>query len=121
MEIALKYGLTILFLGATVFAAKKVFEQKNLITINCKYFNASRIFIFACLIISVFMIFTEKTDAFDKIRTFSMMLLVALLMCLRDGVGEEGFVSNGNLFPYSSISHYDIEETNKAIVVYVVT
>ena len=121
MENILNYGLTVVFLGATLFAGKKVLQQKHLISINCKYFNVSRIFIFVCLVVSLVLVFVEKSDVFNKIRTISMMALVLLLMCLRDGVGEEGFVSNGNLFPYSSISHYDIEETNKAIVVYVVT
>ena len=121
METLFNYGLIILFLGVALFIGKKVFEQKSLISINCKYLNASRFFIIFCLVGSLVLIFIEESAMLDKIRTISMMALVTMLLCLRDGVGEKGFIYNGNLFPFSSISHYDVEVKEKDILVYVIT
>ena len=119
MEI-FNYALTILFLGAAVWMGKKVFEQRNQITIACKYLNGYRIFIMVCFAASFGLMILGFKDLFDLIRSLAMTTMVGLFLCLREGAGPEGFVYNGSLIPYTAVSHYDYKTSDQTMLVYVV-
>ena len=119
MEI-FNYALTVLFLGAAVWMGKKVLEQRKQIEIFCRYLNAYRIFIIICFVMSAGLMVVGLTDVFDFIRSLAMTVMVGLFLCLREGAGETGFVCNGTLIPYSSVSHYDYKNDGKNLIVYVI-
>lgn len=116
----LNIALTVLFMAGAVFMGKKVLDQRNQITIYCKYINGYRLFIMVCLVASVVLLFVGYSDILDLIRSLTISVMVGLFLCMREGVGDTGFVYNGLLYSFETVSHYDLKQTDKELIVYVV-
>lgn len=55
---------------------------------------------------------------FDVYRLTGTVFAVSIYMLVRDGVGEEGLVSGGKLYPWSEVRAYDYETRKNVIAVY---
>lgn len=60
----------------------------------------------------------QKLTYFDIYRLTGTVVAVSVYMLVRDGVGEEGLVSAGKLYPWSEVRAYDYEVKKNVIAVY---
>lgn len=60
----------------------------------------------------------KKLSYFDIYRLTGTVVAVSVYMLVRDGVGEEGLVSAGKLYPWPEVRAYDFEIKKNVIAVY---
>lgn len=60
----------------------------------------------------------QSLSYFDIYRLTGTVVAVSVYMLVRDGVGEEGLVSGGKLYPWSEVRAYDYEKRKNVVAVY---
>jgi hypothetical protein len=89
------------------------------VMIQDQQWSTLRMIFLALGILSVFSLFmTEGNTVYDYCRIVATIIAVTVYMACRDGVGEEGLIAGGKLFPWSEVKAWDYEERSKVVAVY---
>jgi hypothetical protein len=60
----------------------------------------------------------SSNTIFDYLRLGMTLIVVTAYMAVRDGIGEDGLVSAGKMYPWNIVRAYDYEERKNVIAVY---
>lgn len=90
------------------------------VIISDQQWSTMRILFLAIGVLSVLSMITQGANMsfFDIFRLTGTIIAVSIYMVVRDGVGEEGLVSGGKLYPWSEVRAYDYEKRKNVVAVY---
>jgi hypothetical protein len=89
------------------------------VMIQDQQWSTLRMIFLALGIMSVFSLFMNSGNTvYDYCRIVATVIAVTVYMACRDGVGEEGLIAGGKLFPWSEVKAWDYEERAKVVAVY---
>lgn len=95
------------------------YKLKGKVIIRDQQWSTVRIMFLALGLLSfVSLIMNKENTLFDYMRIVATIVAVTVFMMMRDGVGEQGMVSGGKLYPWSEVRSWDYEERKNVVAVY---
>lgn len=92
----------------------------NKVIIQDQQWSTLRILLLVVGVLSILSLILQYSSMsyFDIYRLTGTVVAVSVYMLVRDGVGEEGLVSAGKLYPWSEVRAYDYEVRKNVVAVY---
>lgn len=90
------------------------------VLIQDQQWSTLRILLLVVGVLSILSLILQYSNMsyFDIYRLTGTVVAVSVYMLVRDGVGEEGLVSAGKLYPWSEVRAYDYEVRKNVVAVY---
>lgn len=115
----LNVAVTVIFVVLSLMMMFRWTKLHGKVMIQDQQWSTLRMIFLALGILSVFSLFmTEGNTVYDYCRIVATIIAVTVYMACRDGVGEEGLIAGGKLFPWSEVKAWDYEERSKVVAVY---
>ena len=120
MNVYLNMVLVAAFVIISVLMLVRWFKVNKKVMIADQAWSTLRMIFLAFGLLSMFLLVSSSVSksGWDTARLVASIALVTVYMLLRDGVGEEGIVAGGKLYPWKIVRAYDWEERKKVIAVY---
>jgi hypothetical protein len=115
----LNIGMAAAFTVLAVLMFYRYGKIRGKVMIGDQQLSGIRIAFIGIALLTFFTMFSSENTTLDYVRIVATILAVTAYMVCRDGVGEEGVVSAGKMFPWSEIRAWDYEERKNAIAVYI--
>lgn len=112
--------ISVIFFGLSIPLFIRWRKLNGKVIISDQQWSTMRILFLAIGVLSVISLITQGSSMsmFDILRLTATIIAVSIYMVVRDGVGEEGLVSGGKLYPWSDVRAYDYERRKNIIAVY---
>ncbi len=112
--------ISVVFVGLSIPLFIRWRKLNGKVIISDQQWSTMRILFLAIGVLSVISMITQASSMsmFDILRLTATIIAVSIYMVVRDGVGEEGLVSGGKLYPWSEVRAYDYERRKNVIAVY---
>jgi hypothetical protein len=111
--------LFIIFGFLAVWMLMGIVRTSKQITIKDKLWTFNRILFLLAGIFAMLSVFVYNS-IWDVLRLFAMMAAIIGFLLMRDGIGDEGFVTTGTYVPYIHVKNYDYALQKKKFTVYFV-
>ena len=112
--------ISVIFVGLSIPLFIRWRKLTGKVIISDQQWSTMRILFLVIGVLSVISMITQASSMsiFDILRLTATIIAVSIYMVVRDGVGEEGLVSGGKLYPWSDVRAYDYERRKNVIAVY---
>ena len=110
--------ITILFAGISVVMFTRSIRNSKKIMIHDKQWSSFRMIFVAIGVVSLINLVVGEKTIYDYARIISTFIVVSSLTAARDGIGEDGVVSNGKFYPWKIVRSYDYEVAKSLFTVY---
>lgn len=112
--------ISVIFVGLSIPLFIRWRKLTGKVIISDQQWSTMRILFLVIGVLSVISMITQASSMsiFDILRLTATIIAVSIYMVVRDGVGEEGLVSGGKLYPWNEVRAYDYERRKNVIAVY---
>jgi hypothetical protein len=111
-------GITIVFAVLAVMMFVRYSRIRGKVLVADQQWSAIRIAFVAIAILTFATMFSSQNSVLDYCRIGATVFAVTAYMVCRDGVGEEGIVSAGKLFPWNEVRAWDYEERKNVVAMF---
>ncbi len=110
----------VVFIGLSIPLFFRWRKLSGKVIITDQQWSTMRILFLAIGVLSVISLITQGANMtfFDIFRLTGTIIAVSIYMVVRDGVGEEGLVSGGKIYPWNEVRAYDYERRKNVVAVY---
>ena len=116
----LNITITIVFAILAVMMLVRWSKLRGKVMIQDQQWSTLRMVFLAFGILSFFTLFVNQSTntLYDYLRIGATLAAVTAYMSCRDGVGGEGMISAGKLYPWTEVKAWDYEERAKVLAFY---
>jgi hypothetical protein len=120
MSDILNIVIGVVFIGLSIPLFIRWRKLSGKVIIADQQWSTMRILFLAIGVLSIITMITQgaSMSMFDIFRLTGTIIAVSIYMVVRDGVGEEGMVAGGKLYPWSEVRAYDFEQRKNVVAVY---
>lgn len=118
MSTSMNIFLILCFGGLAAFTGIKALKTKGKIIVPDKSWSGVKIGFTVLMILIILTLFNTNNTTLDYIRILIMIFACMIYITIRDGVGEEGIVHNGNFTAWKHVRGWDKVEKEKKVEVY---
>lgn len=111
--------ISIMFLVLTGIMGFRWYRLRGKVLIKDQQWSTIRMVFLAIGILSFFTFIANADNTlFDYFRIGATIAAVTTYMVCRDGIGEDGLISAGKLYPWNEVMAWDYEERKNVVAVY---
>lgn len=114
----LNVSITIVFAVLAVMMFVRYSRIRGKVLVADQQWSTIRIAFVAIAVLTFATMFSSENSILDYCRIAATVFAVTAYMVCRDGVGEEGIVSAGKLFPWTEVRAWDYEDRKNIVAIF---
>lgn len=114
----LNISITVVFALLAVLMFLRYRKLRGKVLVADQQWSVIRIAFLMIALLTFVTMFNSDNTVYDYFRIGATVCAVTAYMVCRDGVGEEGIVSAGKLFPWNEVRGWDYEERKNIVAMF---